>query len=401
MKSLDVFYNDVEALIAGRLSEEERQKFDASFHHLHNAVSHLESSYNLSILDRAAVHSLLRKTSHDLIERYQILFEYSGTAMIVIENDGTISLVNSFFENLFGCQAKDVIFKRNFFDYITDDKRKMMMDYHLRRREGDNTVPHSYESKAMTGDGRILDVLVNIELFPGTMQSIVSIQNITERKRAEESLMQANKKLNILSSITRHDIGNEIQILWFFVDVLLEKLENTDLFETVQKINTSVENIRSQIEFTRYYQDIGVYSAQWQDIKDLILQVSTNFNDKPVEIINDIGGVEVYADPLLKKVFYNLIENAIRYGKKLTKITFYCHETDEGLIIFCEDDGVGIPEQEKRNIFLRQYFQHTGFGLFLSREILAITCLTIRETGEEGKGARFEIVVENTKFRYI
>ncbi len=73
--------------------------------------------------------------------------------------------------------------------------------------------------------------------------------------------------------------------------------------------------------------------------------------------------------------------------------------TDNACIIVCEDDGIGILENEKDLIFEHGYGKHTGIGLFLSREILSITGLSIHECGEEGKGARFEITVPKGKFR--
>ena len=71
------------------------------------------------------------------------------------------------------------------------------------------------------------------------------------------------------------------------------------------------------------------------------------------------------------------------------------------LMIICHDDGRGIPVSEKENIFLHKYGKNTGIGLFLAREILSITGLTIRENGEPGKGARFEIQVPAGKFRRL
>jgi signal transduction histidine kinase len=106
-----------------------------------------------------------------------------------------------------------------------------------------------------------------------------------------------------------------------------------------------------------------------------------------------IENISIYADPLLEKVFYNLVENALRYGRELPRITFSSILQGDSIMLVCEDNGGGVPEEFKEAIFKRQYFKHTGFGLFLSREILGITGLSIRETGEPGKGARFEITV--------
>jgi signal transduction histidine kinase len=111
--------------------------------------------------------------------------------------------------------------------------------------------------------------------------------------------------------------------------------------------------------------------------------------------------LSVYADPMFGKIFYNLIDNTLKYGGgAITKIHISCHATDRGLVLICEDDGAGIAIEDKENLFEQGYGKHTGLGLFLSREILAITGITITETGEPGKGARFEMVVPKGAFRF-
>jgi len=103
--------------------------------------------------------------------------------------------------------------------------------------------------------------------------------------------------------------------------------------------------------------------------------------------------LEIYADPMLQRVFYNLVENAHRHGEHVTTIRFRLEDRPNGRVIICEDDWVGIPAEYKEKIFRREYFKHTGFGMYLAREILSLTGITISETGEPGKGARFEMTV--------
>ena len=112
-----------------------------------------------------------------------------------------------------------------------------------------------------------------------------------------------------------------------------------------------------------------------------------------VKLENTIpAGLEVCADPLIEKVFSNLIENAVRYGNKsITTIRFSYECKTDKCIIVCEDDGTGVPADEKEKIFTYGFGKNSGLGLFLSREILNITGITIKETGEHHKGARFEI----------
>ncbi|MEN6395709.1 MAG: HAMP domain-containing sensor histidine kinase, partial [Methanoregula sp.] len=126
-----------------------------------------------------------------------------------------------------------------------------------------------------------------------------------------------------------------------------------------------------------------------------------NFAGSGIIITNEIENLEIYADPLLEKVFYNLIDNAIRYGERIKTIRFYPQISDIGMILICDDDGVGIPDKEKESIFERGVGKNTGMGLFLSREILLITGITIKETGKFGSGARFEMLIPNGGFRLV
>ncbi len=102
--------------------------------------------------------------------------------------------------------------------------------------------------------------------------------------------------------------------------------------------------------------------------------------------------VSVVVALLIGRVFSNLIENSIRHGVRVTTITFSLERDGDGYIILYEDDGVGVAADEKEKIFSYAYGMNTGLGLFLAREILAITGITIRETGTPGVGARFELL---------
>jgi signal transduction histidine kinase len=111
------------------------------------------------------------------------------------------------------------------------------------------------------------------------------------------------------------------------------------------------------------------------------------------------AGAEVLADPLIVKVFYNLMDNAVRYGGKITTLRFFVEEHDGVHVVVCEDDGDGVVAEEKEKIFERGFGKNTGLGLALAREILDITGITISEIGEPGKGARLEMTVPKGAWR--
>jgi signal transduction histidine kinase len=108
---------------------------------------------------------------------------------------------------------------------------------------------------------------------------------------------------------------------------------------------------------------------------------------------------ELFADSMLPKVFRNILDNTLRHGEGATTVTVTIRETTGGLSIVYEDDGVGVPLDVKKKIFEKGFGKHTGLGLYLAREVLAITGIKIVENGIPGKGARFEITVPHGAFR--
>ena len=253
-----------------------------------------------------------------------------------------------------------------------------------------------------TPDGRIWDEKGE-PVFDenGNLIGVVEIaEDITGRKKTEEALIQANKKLTLLSSITRHDINNQLTGLRGYLAILEKKQTDPTHSEYFQKVAFAAQRISAMIQFTKGYECVGVKAPVWHDCHTLADTAAKQAPPGKIIVKNDLpAGTEIFADPLVVKVFYNLMDNAARYGKKITTIRFSVEERDGDQIIVCEDDGDGVVAEEKEKIFDRGFGKNTGLGLALSREILDITGITIRETGEPGKGARFEMAVPKEAWR--
>jgi len=168
----------------------------------------------------------------------------------------------------------------------------------------------------------------------------------------------------------------------------------------VDKLMETTTVISQQIEFTRLYQNLGIVPPSWQNVQAVFLRACSHLEMNRVEIRSDLENIEIFADPLLERVFFNQADNTLRYGgPDKSYISLAACETGEGLVITIEDDGVGIPPQDKEKIFRRGFGKNTGLGLFLAREILSITGIGLRETGEYLHGARFELLVPKGSFR--
>jgi signal transduction histidine kinase len=161
-----------------------------------------------------------------------------------------------------------------------------------------------------------------------------------------------------------------------------------------------VQNITESLKFANNYQSLGLKPPSWQSVPQVFLFGISHLDISKFSRRLDVEGLEIYADLLLENVFFTLAENVVLHGENATEISLLYRETPAGLTIVFEDNGVGIPASMKEKIFDRMYEEKRGLGLFLTREILSITGITIRETGEPGKGARFEITVPKGAYRF-
>jgi signal transduction histidine kinase len=167
----------------------------------------------------------------------------------------------------------------------------------------------------------------------------------------------------------------------------------------LEKEKFALDKIRRQFQFAKDYQNIAVDPPRWQNIRNLVSRVCEDFTLDRVRITVKTGPASVLADPLFDRVFHHLFENALRHGETVTDITITIRQHGGSGLLLVENNGTSIPEAEKEKIFERGYGRGTGWGLFLVREILAVTGMTITETGEPGKGVRFEITLPAGSFR--
>jgi len=227
------------------------------------------------------------------------------------------------------------------------------------------------------------------------------IKSAVGKRQAEDAVKLANRKLQLLASITRHDIMNQLIVL----KTDLENAEDAetdpekrDLIKKGQRITSIIEE---QILFTRDYQNMGMHAPVWQNVNERVVRSARSFLMQDVRLETDRPDLEIFADPLLERVFYNLIDNSLRYGgDAMNLIRLSCREEDYGLVFSYQDNGRGIPRENKPHVFERGFGRRRGLGMFFAREILAITGLTITENGESGKGARFEIVIPRGAYRF-
>lgn len=331
---------------------------------------------------------------------FLVIFDEEGK--ILFMNDTAIAAMDL---------TDEVVIGRNILEFIFPSQHRMITEKIEQRLRGEALEP--YEINIVKKDDSIVEAEVQATRisYHGTPAVLAVLTDITARKRTEtelaryadalkntvDALASSNKKMNLLSNVTRHDILNQIHIVMSYISLLMESEPEPDIEKMYEKIARAVGNIHEHIEFTRNYQEIGVHSPVWQIPSASISKM--DFRD--IALHMNLAGIELYADPLLPKVFENLLDNAIRHGERVQNISVdYEVQPDNTLLVIWSDDGKGVSKDDKDHIFERGYGNNTGLGLFLIREILGLTGISVYETGVMGEGARFCIHVPEERYRY-
>ena len=279
-----------------------------------------------------------------------------------------------------------------------DEKRVQQLRQAVRDAAGGKFVRYEAGFESVSGAWIVTDFSLKpiLSAEGSIIRLIAEARDVSGLRKAEGAYREANGKLSILASVTSHDINNQLTALDGFLELAKAEGENPKTTgEYLQKAQKAVERIRYQVGFLREYESLGSHTATWQDVLACARSSARELDFSGISLeVSRVSGLEIYADSLFPKVFFNLFDNALRYrGTKMTRITLSAEKSENALLIVCEDDGDGVAADEKEKIFERGFGKNTGLGLFLIRDILSLNGITIRETGMPGKGARFEILV--------
>jgi len=202
-----------------------------------------------------------------------------------------------------------------------------------------------------------------------------------------------NEKLNVVGRLTRHDVGNKHMIMKSNLYLLKKQIgDNPKLIKFLEGIDLAIKQSDEMFEFSRIYEKIGVENPSEIDVAQCFDQAVALLPDLgTIKIVNDCQGLEVTADSLLKQLFYNFLDNSLKYGEKVTQIRLHFTKEGDGVKLFYEDNGVGISKANKPKLFHEGFTtgKSTGLGLFLIKKMVEVYGWTITEEGEPAKGAKF------------
>ena len=149
------------------------------------------SGLGRDITDRILAERARRESE----EHYRTVFQTTGTATIIVESDETISLANSTFEDLSGFSKEEIEGKKGWTEFVNKDDLEPIREFHRACKDDPGAGPANFEFEFVDRYGNLNNILVIIAMIPGTEKSVVSLLNITDRKRAEEALRRSHAQL--------------------------------------------------------------------------------------------------------------------------------------------------------------------------------------------------------------
>jgi PAS domain S-box-containing protein len=377
--------------------------------------------FALTILPRAiflvlvgGVVALLATRLRESEQQMNQIIEFLPDATFAIDREGKVIAWNRAIEEMTGLQ-KNAMLGRGDYEYAVpfyDEQRPLLADRILQgdpeagypsvRREGGVFISEIHTPHLRSGRGSHIRLAATALLDRNgkVAGAIESIRDVSDEVMMEAALQNASRQLNTLSGILRTDLANRLAVLYGHLSVGVMKFDDPEVLSFIDDLHEAANGIRRQIEISREFRDIGTSPPAWIPVQETIRNAAAGLSFGPVSLQAWTERLEVFADPHLATVFTHLFENALDPATGVTRIVVTYQLRSDGCAIIVEDDGTGIPNEEKEKLFV-QNAEGYGHGLFLAHEILAITGIAIRETGTFGTGARFEILVPSEGCRIV
>ena len=335
----------------------------------------LENSINTMV---GSLKDSIREVKEGEILRREMIEQLPVAVFMKSVKDSKYIFWNKASEQIFNLRATDVI-GRTDLELFSQKMVSTIDKEDIEARLNQVSISNKKITDKVRGQRIIHMIIVPIFDSTNNLQYILGIgEDVTEAT--------LSMKIDLLFSITRRDILDQLSIIVNSLERAQLKSSREAMQTFFDKTLESIESIRNQMAFVRSLQDIGITSPTWQSVKKAFWEAVMLNPSNTIDIRVEMDDIELYADPLLPRVFYNLLTNSIQHGDhRLTKIRLFAQKTGESLILIYEDNGKGIPFDEKEKIFEFGFGSGTGFGLFLIRELLGYTGITITETGEPGR----------------
>ena len=301
----------------------------------------------IEIAERLALEEELR----ELGRQWETVFEAIGQPAMILSPDQTILSVNLAAERATGLTAEEMVGRRcaEVF-HGTADSPECCPFHRLLQSEEAPGGPAELVIEAMGGTYLVSCTPIYDD---GRIEKVVHLATeITDRIRHEQELRMSHDKLALISNVTRHDLRNRLMALQGYLRMTEREADPERRARYRRLANESAASMEQILSFAADYERIGAHDPEWQRLAEVVLCALAEVELDGIRLDIETAAYEVLADPMLRKVFSNLMDNSVRYGETVTRIRVSTRVDGEALIVVYEDDGAGIPRDEKESDLL-------------------------------------------------
>ncbi|MCZ3365210.1 MULTISPECIES: PAS domain S-box protein [Methanobacterium] len=297
-----------------------------------------------------------RKKAEKRIKRseayYRTIFENTGTATIIIEEDTTISLVNAEFEKLYGYSKEEIESKKSWREFIAPDYKEKIEEYHNLRRIDPTLAPRNYELKFVDRQGRIKDVFTTVAIIPETKKSLISLLDITDNKIAENKIKESLMEKEVLLREIHHRVKNNLQIISSLLNLQTRCVEGEETINVLKESQNRVKTMAMVHE--KLYQSEDLKDVNFKEyIENLVSDLFYSYGVKKgtIDLKIDADDIKMDIDTAIPcgLIINELVTNSLKYAfpgpnkEDIVKVGLKKLQQDK-LRLFVSDNGVGLPE---------------------------------------------------------
>ena len=259
--------------------------------------SDLAKSFNRTLDALQSCEEQLKESE----KRYRTIVEDQTEFIARFTADGTLTFVNSNLVKLIGLSPEQIL-GHSVHEVLPEYLHKQVQQDDQEISPGKPMVAR--ENKIVLQNGSVRCFVWNIHGTFDEQGTLIELQavgrDVTETREAEEALALANNKLNLMSSITRHDMMNQLTVAEGCISLIKMNKDPSRNNIYLSKAEEALIVMQRQLEFTRDYQSMGMNKPVWIDVRNVVKKAADNFSKGEVNISIQVDDYEIYADPKIR-----------------------------------------------------------------------------------------------------
>ncbi len=379
--------------------------------------SYIDELGNVEVILNARDVTERRKAEEALKEseeQYRTIFESTGTAMCIIDENATVTFLNQEFERMTGYSAGEVEGKMDFAGFLAPDDREEFLKHHRDAREAQRNVPVHFECELMDNRGNALSMFASMGFMSGRNSSVLSLVDLSKEKGYERDLQETAERLRHFLTVASHELRHPVTVVKGYATTLtkfMEEMPREQVLELLGDINNAADRLTryvselmdvSRVEEGRFpieRKEVDPAQLMRTSIEDMRMMGIQN--EFAVKVDPGCGLVNVDPGKFVQLVVI-LLENAVQFSPQGSGVDIEVVKRNRGFVVDVKDQGVGITEEDQDSVFDR-FFQveetihHStpgiGLGLYIAREIVRGHGGEIHCRPREGGGTVFRFSI--------